>query len=414
MHSEKFGRDVVNDLRPAIAIWQAGVNSVVGEVATGNALAATQARSWQRILAIGKAACSMTLGAIDSLPPNGNALVVTKYNHTDSALACDHRVRIIESAHPVPDQRSLDAGRAVSDFVATVAKSDSLLVLVSGGASALVELPLPGVDLETLQTLSKMLLADGYSIDQINAIRIQISRIKGGKLLRQFSGKRICVYALSDIPGDAADLIGSGIGAIAAPMLPAFQIPAAIQRIIDQATVSPKTTPTQALAFEFESRLIGTNRSARDAAEQAAVRMRLSVVESVEIIDGDILRLAKRLAQRLIDGASGVYIWGGESTVNLPANPGLGGRNQSLALALALALSAATGLRYSAVVAGTDGTDGVTDSAGGLIHSGLGLAGAAASLQQADASTWLQQSDALFVTGPTATNVMDLVVVIKQ
>ena len=400
------------ELDHAVAIWQAGVDSVKGQTATYQALVKVTSPPWKHVLAIGKAASSMMQGALDFVAPDATALVVTKYDHTAPEVLADRRIKVIESGHPMPDQNSLDAGQAIFDFVTNIESQHSLLVLVSGGASALAELPLGEVDLARLQSLSGILLAEGYSIDQINAVRIQISRIKGGKLLRRFNGCAIRVLGLSDIPGDNADLIGSGIAAINLPVVDAFPVPQSIRTIINQA--SGESTERGVPTFGFDSTLVGSNSIARQAAVNHAGTYKLDVVESTEDIVGDILLLGKKLAKRIVDGPAGVYIWGGEPTVNLPENPGYGGRNQSLALALACQLKQFPGVDYVGVVAGTDGTDGPTHGAGGLIYQGMNLDGAELAIEQADAGTWLQQNECLFVTGPTGTNVMDLIVIIKQ
>lgn len=400
----------------AVQLWQEGVESVRGETATRNALIADQSRPWEHVLSIGKAGSSMMLGAVSYLAEDGKALVVTKTDHADEVLIQDPRITVIESGHPVPDGNSILAGSVAWDFVGEIGPDSDLLVLVSGGASALVEFPLDGIDLDTLKELNEQLLADGYSIDQINSIRVLISRIKGGKLLGNFRGQRLCVYGISDIPGDDADLIGSGIAALKPPQVAPFDIAEDISNVVAMARSVMETTP-ETLAeppANYASRLIGSNTLARNAVSEAATRLGLNVIEQAELIDGDILPLADTLAKKIATGKPGVYIWGGESTVRLPDNPGYGGRNQSLSLALVLALTKYPEIDWFGVVAGTDGTDGPTHAAGGIVHAGMVLEGAQKAIDAADAGNWLQQVGALFVTGPTGTNVMDLIVVVKR
>ncbi|MGB5707778.1 MAG: DUF4147 domain-containing protein [Arenicellales bacterium] len=405
-------KSVDSSLLQADQIWHAAVKSVNGETATQKALADEKEDAWRYVLAVGKGASAMLKGAIDSIASDAHALLVTKYHHVIQALADDARVKIIESGHPMPDRNSLRAGRKVREFVSAIPSDASLLILVSGGASALVEDPHAGIDLATLQNLSERLLADGYSIDQINLVRIAISRIKGGKLLQQFHGRLVRVYALSDIPGDDADLIGSGIAAIKAPVVASFDIPSGIKEVMERARASNDLQDVSTLDFEYCASLVGSNTMARLAGAEKAELFGLPVIESNEILNGDILDLAPKLAARIKAGKPGVYIWGGESTVCLPTNPGTGGRNQSLAVALGIEVSDQPGV--AGVVAGTDGTDGPTDAAGGFFHSGMNLSGGRDALLRADAGTWLKNSDKLFITGPTGTNVMDLAVVIKQ
>lgn len=402
--------DAPSTLNHALNIWVAGVERVRGESATRHALAEHGEKHWPAILSVGKAASSMMLGAIDVLAPDGRALVITKYDHVDSALTDDPRIEIIESGHPVPDKSSLRGGRDAIEFVERPGEDTALLVLVSGGASALVEDLVEGFDLGQLVALTDALLAEGYAIDQINQIRCEISQIKGGKLLRRFRGRRILVLALSDIPGDDMNLIGSGIGAIEPPRTTRFERSKRIAALMPRSV--RVTVPDQSRTFEFRAELVGTNTLARQAAASAAEELGLGVVESTESLTGDVEELARNLAGDLGAARDGVYLWGGEPTVRLPDSPGRGGRNQSLAIALALELGRLDRNDIVAVIAGTDGTDGPTDAAGGIIFPGIGLDGAKQALTAADAEPWLRQANALLVTGPTGTNVMDLAVVI--
>lgn len=401
-------------LNQAVKIWAAGVEWVRGETATRYALTGDGQRSWPAILAVGKAASSMMAGALDALDDNGRALVITKYHHLDDVVANDPRIATIESGHPLPDQNSLEAGRTAIQFVENLAPSSDLLVLVSGGASALVESLVEGFDLEQLGEFTGRLLAEGYSIDQMNALRVGISEIKGGKLLRRFKGGKIQVYALSDIPGDDPNLIGSGIAAIDPPRVEAFTISESVKSLLPGPVINPDSSGPDSSkpGFDFSLRMIGTNQLARDAAGAAAVELGLKVIESSESLSGDVAGLARQLGEKLASAEPGVYLWGGEPTVTLPAKPGKGGRNQSLAVALALECNARGCNDFYAVVAGTDGTDGPTDAAGGVVYPGISLAGAKQALDAADAEPWLRQAGCLLVSGPTGTNVMDLAVVI--
>jgi glycerate 2-kinase len=182
--------------------------------------------------------------------------------------------------------------------------------------------------------------------------------------------------------------------------------------MIDQAKSGQEKEHNFLAEFDYSAHLVGSNTLARRAAAAKVESLRLPVIESVELLHGDILELAPRLATRLAKGANGVYIWGGEPTVLLPEHPGTGGRNQSLAVALAIETAEKVGV--SGLVAGTDGSDGPTDAAGGFFYSGMPLTGAKDALLRADAGTWLSALGQQFVTGPTGTNVMDLAIVIKH
>ncbi|WP_424831201.1 glycerate kinase type-2 family protein [Ruegeria sp.] len=357
--------------------WQAGVDAVGGYSATQAAL--PEVDKPDRILAVGKAAAAMARAAYDQFGPVPS-LVVTKDNHGRD-LPAD--IEVIEASHPVPDQRSLQGGAALRQAVEEMGSGTHLLLLVSGGSSSLAEDLRPGISLTDLENLNRKLLAEGLDIGAMNEERRRLSRIKGGGLLSHFNGARVTVLAISDVPGDALDVIGSGIGAL----------------------------PDQ-YEFKADTRIIASNAHARAAAESAARSAGLTVHENQECLHDDFLHVASRLGPRLKQMEPGVMIFGGEPTVVLPENPGRGGRNQALALALAREIAGSEGL--TVVVGGTDGTDGPTTAAGAIVDGTTWQPNAETALSQADAGTFLDQSGALLVTGPTGTNVMDLIVAVRQ
>jgi len=364
-------------------LWQSAIDAVSGYQAVANALQADSAFRPDQIIAVGKAASGMCLGALDNLPPC-DALVVTKYGHADAQLQERERVTILESAHPIPDQKSLAAGHALLERTFTMSPDSRLLLLVSGGASALAEALPASMTLDVLQETTDEMIANGSTIGEINAWRKQHSLIKDGKLIEAFKGAQVRVYAISDVEGDGIDTIGSGLGDCY------------------RATVLARSS------------VIASNQIARQQVEQAALEQGLVVKVNEETLYGDVYDLAAAIGETLSNAEPGLYVWGGEPTVVLPAEPGTGGRNQSLALALAEHLA---GLDHiSLLVAGTDGTDGPTAAAGGIIDGSTWSDPEAArsALQHADAGTYLQQHDALFVTGPTNTNVMDLAIAIVE
>ncbi|HKJ52684.1 MAG TPA: DUF4147 domain-containing protein, partial [Gammaproteobacteria bacterium] len=331
------------------------------------------------IVAVGKAAAGMCAGALERFPQCA-ALVVTKYAHSDAELRALPQVEVIESAHPIPDQHSLDAGRALLERLQAMPAESKLLMLVSGGASALAEALPEGMTLDDLRAITDEMIATGKTIGQINARRKQTSLIKDGKLIEAFGGAELRVYAISDVEGDGIATIGSGIG------------------------------DCHRATAKAESKIIASNTLARERAEKRATELGFDVPLNQEILYGDVFELAPKLAILLRDPEPGVYIIGGEPTVMLPKKPGRGGRNQSLALALAEHIEGREDI--SILVAGTDGTDGPTDAAGGLVDGDTWQESAREALERADAGTFLKEHDALFVTGPTNTNVMDLVIAI--
>ncbi len=364
-----------------LEIWQAAIDAVSGRQAVINAIDADSAFTPDLIVAVGKAASGMCLGALDRFPGCA-ALVVTKYEHTDAELSNRENVEIIESAHPIPDQQSLEAGRVLLERMTAMAADSRVLMLVSGGASALAEALPDGMSLADLQAITDEMIAGGKTIGQINARRKQTSLIKDGKLIERFYGRELRVYAISDVEGDSIETIGSGLG----------------DCCLAEARAS--------------SKIIASNTLAREQAARRARELGLAVMLNEESLYGDVFELAADIGGQLQGATAGVYIRGGEPTVVLPENPGRGGRNQSLALALAEHIAGRQDITL--LVAGTDGTDGPTGAAGGIVDGATwaDARAAAAALRAADAGSYLENVDSLFVTGPTNTNVMDLAIAI--
>ena len=359
-------------------IWTAGVDAVGGYFATQAVLQQATPRPDQ-IIAVGKAAGTMARAALDHFG-NIPTLVVTKDGHGDGLPGA---ARLIESAHPVPDQRSLNAGRALREAVADMPKGSKLLLLVSGGASALAEDPVAGYTLADLIALNQRLLATGLDIGAMNVERRKFSQIKGGGLLSNFTGKSVQVLAISDVPGDDLAVIGSGIG----------------------------DAPAE-YSFDFDAQIVASNAIARSASVMAAQQLGLTVISQEESLHDDLNALAAMLGPRLRAMPAGVMVFGGEPTVVLPPNPGQGGRNQALALSLAREISGVQGLII--LVAGTDGSDGPTDAAGGIIDGTTWGDGAEDALKRADSGSFLASKAALLSTGPTGTNVMDLMIAYRD
>ncbi|MDE2262825.1 MAG: DUF4147 domain-containing protein [Gammaproteobacteria bacterium] len=337
---------------------------------------------------VGKAACSMALGAADALGGSlERVLVITKSGHLTPELLSLPGVEACESAHPVPDQRSLAAGRRLLEWVADLPAAVSPLFLVSGGASSLVEVLEPGVALEEIEQLSVRGLAEGLAIGELNAQRGRLSRIKGGRLASYLGGRAARALFISDVPKDDPAVIGSGL------LGPAAGVDC------------------------IERQVVASVERAMEGVAMAALKRGLSVERVQQRFEGEATRLAARFTHELLIGNTQVRIWGGESTVRLPPQPGRGGRNQHLALAAARFLPDYPELLLLA--AGTDGTDGPTDAAGGLVDADtcgrLALAGLDPDdcLSRADAGTALAAADALVCTGPTGTNVADLVIGLK-
>jgi glycerate 2-kinase len=341
------------------------------------------------LAAVGKAAPAMTLGAHDALGPAiERALVVTRDDHAPAELLGLAGLELVASAHPVPDERSLRAGERLLEWVEGLPAGVRPLFLISGGASSLVEVLNPGLTLADLERFTARELAAGTAIGELNRRRIALSRIKGGKLTARLAGRVAQALFVSDVPGDDPALIGSGL------LGPASEGEDRVARTV-------VASVEQAVA----------------GAAAAARSLGLTVHAPTQRFDGDALRLAARFAHELRLSASAVCVWGGESTVQLPPAAGRGGRNQHLALAAARLIAGQSDLMLLA--AGTDGTDGVTEDAGALVDSdtcariALGGHDVDQCLATADSGTALEASGDLLHTGPTGTNVGDVVIGLK-
>jgi glycerate 2-kinase len=372
---------VANDQtrKTLLEVWHSGVAAVGGHTAVTDALTGLNPHAPDQIIAVGKAAASMAQAALDCYGAQTPTLVVTKYGH---GLPLPKTATMIEAAHPVPDENSIRAGQTLFQTVGAMPKDSHLLMLVSGGASALAEWPVGGMTLVDLARENSRMLSAGLDIHAMNAHRKTLSQIKGGKLLARFGGASVTTLAVSDVQGDDLAVIGSGIGA--AP---------------------------HGFGVSFQSRIVASNTVARNAAAMTARNMGHPVLSNDECLYGDVTELAPLLAQRFLSAGPGLHIFGGEPTVVLPARPGRGGRNQALALLLAREIAGTAGLTI--LVAGTDGSDGPTDAAGAIVDGTTWAAGGADALLRADSGAWLDQRGALLRTGPTSTNVMDLVIALR-
>ena len=402
------------DLR---AIFESALQAVNGRRCTAAFLSVHPPARPVFLVATGKAAAAMASGAADILGARlSRALVVTKSGHLDSTLANDSRFTCLEAAHPVPDHRSLAAGEALMRFLERAPHDTELLFLISGGTSSLVEVLPAGVTLATLQKVNHWLLGSGLPIGEINRIRQALSRIKGGRLASSLGGRDARVLMISDVPGDDPAIIGSGLlypaagSPVASTGLPPW-LEALLARY-GEARDAGSAGPGP-VAHHVIARL-------EDALEAAAVHARGLGYPAAIIparLDGDAVAAGRAIMVHLADKPAGIYLWGGESTVRLPAHPGRGGRCQSLALAAAREMR-----RHEPLVllaAGTDGTDGPGGAAGAMVDPETVSRGTARGLDArhcldaADAGSFLAASGDLLVTGPTGTNVTDLVVALK-
>ena len=397
----------------ATDIFNAGVAAADPFAAVTNALKDHPVAGSPLILSIGKAARRMAEAALVRYP-EARTLVVTNYENAVPLKGAT----VLAAGHPVPDENGAKAAAAVIDALAGLTAEDTVLALISGGGSALLPAPVAGVSLEDKAAVSRALLASGADITQMNMVRQQLSRLKGGGLLRMAAPARVQALILSDVVGDDLRVIASGptvapIGtrATARALLQDKGVwdglPASVRNHLD---LEEESGPAQPEAANY---LIGSNPISIAAMKQAAPDATLHS----RALEGDV---AEAAAEVIAAGAAkGILLFGGETTV-LIKGKGLGGRNQELALRVALAAEAA-GWKgpWVFLSGGTDGRDGPTDAAGGLVdHTTLSRMKDAgvdpvAMLADNDSYHALKAVGDLLVTGATGTNVADLQVLIR-
>jgi hydroxypyruvate reductase len=375
-----------------LELFQAALTRVDGRRCTAEALRGAATAQAPRVwtAAVGKAASAMALGAGDALgAAQERVLLITKDGHVSPEARLLPGVEILESAHPLPDARSVMAGERLLRWTQDLPAQVEPLFLISGGASSLVEALAAGVTLEELKRLHDVGIASGIAIAELNANRARLSRIKAGRLTAELRGRRARALFISDVPGDDPAVIGSGI------LGPAHG----------------------GAADAVERRVIASIDHAIAAAGALAQARGYTVRVTEERFDDDVRRLAVRFTHELDLYPEAVHVWGGESVVRLPAHPGHGGRNQHLALAAARIIAGRSDLLLLA--AGTDGTDGVTEDAGALVDGdscariALAELDVERCLNNADSGSALASSGDLIHTGPTGTNVGDLVIGLK-
>ncbi|MFP8877737.1 MAG: DUF4147 domain-containing protein, partial [Myxococcota bacterium] len=370
------------------------------------------------LLAVGKAAAPMARAAEKQLGArlvHSLAVVPQGYGLELS------RTRVLEASHPVPDASSLVAASAARELTAGVPSGDRLLVLLSGGASSLLALPAPGLGLQDLAHTTSLLLAAGTPIESLNAVRKHLSELAGGRLALCCTAGGVEVLLISDVPGDAVDVIGSGPFAADASSyadaldcvrergLLAQLSPAVRDDLLEGAAGRRPETPApgdprlQGVCHT----LLASNATAREAACAALRERGWRCFEFPEPFRGEASRVGASLASLARATRSGLgqcFVAGGESRVQVRGS-GRGGRSQELALAAAQGLQ---GLDECAILAaGTDGRDGPTDAAGAYADGGtltrgkaLGL-DAARALEENDSHGFFSREGGVFRTGPT-------------
>ncbi|GMR01005.1 MAG: glycerate kinase [Gammaproteobacteria bacterium] len=360
-------------------------------------------------VAIGKAAAAMLQGAADCVPTLKKSLLVCPPSKITRQLKQNKNIICVASSHPIPDERSVEAGKTLINFLTDLDRSDELLFLISGGASSLVEVPADDINLEQLQEINQYLLSSGKDIFQVNAWRQQFSKIKGGGLLNSINVPSVTQLLLSDVKDDRAEFIGSGL------LVNSSMIPDSDAYLITLRSKDKRCMEKSAVSVD--THIVGNINLAKQAVYDAAKVEGLASYIHEDFLEGDACDAAKDLYTILRDARPGIHIWGGETTVCLPEKPGVGGRNLTLALAFAKYLVDNPDLHLLA--AGTDGADGNSSCAGAVVsmYTALKAGKMGFDMQQeidkANAGIVLMATDDLVQGAHSNTNVMDIVIAYK-
>ncbi|HBF11410.1 MULTISPECIES: glycerate kinase type-2 family protein [Thermotoga] len=372
------------------------------------------------LVSVGKAAWRMAKAAFDVL--NGKirkGIVITKYGHSEGPI---DDFEIYEAGHPIPDENTMRATRRVMEIVEELNEKDTVLFLLSGGGSALFELPMEGVSLEELQKITDSLLKSGANIEEINTVRKHLSQVKGGRFAEKIFPARVVTLVLSDVLGDRIDVVASG------PTSPDASTSEEAIRILERYRISVSNEVKKALLKEtpkhlsnVEIHVLGNVQKVCEAAKKIATEKGFNSEILTTTLDCEAKEAGRFIASimkeikfrdRPLEKPAAV-IFGGETVVHVKGN-GLGGRNQELALSAAIALEGVEGVVLCSV--GTDGTDGPTDAAGGIVDGRTAKIlkemgeDPVEYLENNDSYNALKKAGALLKTGPTGTNVNDLII----
>jgi glycerate 2-kinase len=374
------------------------------------------------VVGAGKAAASMAAAVEAHWDGPIEGLVVTRYGH---GVPCRH-IEVVEASHPVPDEAGTRSARRILDKVSGLTADDLVLVLISGGGSALLALPADGISLADKQAISRALLKCGADIAEMNAVRKHLSAIKGGRLAAAAAPAKVVTLAISDVPGDDISVIASGpaapdastrADALAVLTKYGIAIPTSVARHLDNA-VSETPKPGDPRLAEVVNILVATPQKSMEAAAKVARDAGLATMILGSAIEGearDVGIVHAGVARQCGDWGQPleipcVLISGGETTVTVRGN-GRGGRNAEFLLSLGIAADGRNGIW--ALAADTDGIDGAEKNAGAILTPDMLHRAKRAGI---DVKTRLANNDAytvfaalndLVVTGPTLTNVND-------
>jgi hydroxypyruvate reductase len=370
------------------------------------------------VIAVGKAAVPMAKAVEQNWDGPLEGLVIAPHGYVHDL----QRLSLVHASHPVPDLSSLQAAERAQALASTLKQGDLLIALISGGASALMSKPVPGISIEEKFALIKAVLNCGANIAELNCVRKQLSAVKGGRLARAAGAAAIHTLALSDVPGDEPAIIGSG------PTVPDGTRKADALAILDRYRVAvPPATMAwlrgldedrAILSPHAETRVVVSPHESFNAVRRKAEAMGLNVLYLGDRIEGEAREVAKVHAAIALEiatrgqpmGKPCLLLSGGETSVTVKGH-GRGGRNVEFLLSLAIALGGAPGIH--ALAADTDGIDGLEPVAGAVIGPtslararALGL-DSMAFLQNNDAHSLFERLGDQVITGPTHTNVND-------
>ncbi|HEY3935252.1 MAG TPA: DUF4147 domain-containing protein [Gemmatimonadales bacterium] len=375
------------------------------------------------IIAVGKASNGMARGIVDWLEthaaePAGGIIV-----NAGSTPSPHRAIRVLTGDHPIPGAKSAAAARAISETIAAIPPDASVHVAISGGASALIAGPLAGLTADDVTATFKALLSSGLDINEMNAIRKRVTAWSAGRLAAALGRRILHVWVISDVPGDDLGSIASGpctgdswtrrdVEQLVARHGLAKAFTPAVNRALGEETIKPGAPELRGV----DPQIIASNRTAVEAAADAAKALGVDTQIMEPGLRGDASSMGRTIAEALGAGRApaAVLIWGGETTVTIAGKAGLGGRAQELALAAA-GVMARQHLTGTILSAGTDGRDGPTDAAGAIVDGSVWNRIVQAGrdpvrdLANHDAYHALDAAGALIRTGPTGTNVTDLV-----
>jgi len=374
------------------------------------------------VLAVGKAAAPMARIAAERIPAPNEGLIVTRHGHLEQG-PLPANFEAIEAGHPIPDDGSLRAAQRALDIAAGLTAHDHLIVLLSGGGSALMAAPAPGVSLADKQAITRSLLQCGATIGEINCVRKHMSRVKGGRLAVAAGAAKVTTLIISDVPGDDPSFVSSGPTVAdlttletARDVVASYGVAAPPSIAAALADPANETPPADALGLAgAETKVIARARDALTAAGRRAETLGYQVTALGDQLQAEARHLGAShasLARRLAaDGARRAIISGGETTVTVVNHKGRGGRNLEYLLGMAIALQGAPGI--CALACDTDGIDGTDAAAGAVVLPDtlerarrLGI-DPADHLKSNNAFRFFEALGDLVVTGPTRTNVND-------